>query len=66
MNATELVLIEKIRQLTPQRVAEIEDYVDFLRTRADEQRLTQAATHVSEPSFATVWDNDEDAAYDKL
>ncbi len=66
MNATELVLIEKIRQLTPQRVAEIEDFVDFLRTRADQQRLTQAATRVSEPSFATVWDNDEDAAYDKL
>ena len=32
----------------------------------DEQRLTQAAAKASETSFAAVWDNDEDAAYDRL
>ena len=66
MSATEQVLIEKIRQLPPQRLAELEDFVDFLRTRDDEQRLTQAAARASEASFAAVWDNDEDAAYDRL
>ena len=66
MSATEQVLIEKIRQLPPQRLAELEDFVDFLRIREDEQRLTQAATRVSEASFAAVWDNDEDAVYDRL
>lgn len=66
MSATEQVLIEKIRQLPPQRLAELEDFVDFLRTREDEQRLTQSATKASEASFAVVWDNDEDAAYDRL
>ncbi|OOO02665.1 MAG: hypothetical protein USCGTAYLOR_01117 [Chromatiales bacterium USCg_Taylor] len=43
MSATEQVLIEKIRQLPPQRLAEVEDFVDFLGTRDDDQRLTQAA-----------------------
>lgn len=66
MSASEQGLIEKIRQLPPQRLAEVEDFVDFLRAREDEQRLTQAATRVSEPSFAMVWNNDEDAAYDRM
>jgi hypothetical protein len=48
-------LMEKIRQLPPQRVAEVEDFV----------RLTRAAAQVSEPAFADVWDNDEDAIYDR-
>ena len=60
------ILIEKIRQLPPQRVAEVEDFVDFLHAREDEQRLTRAAAKTSEASFASVWDNDEDAAYDRI
>ena len=66
MSATPQALIEKINQLPPQRMAEVEDFVDFLRARADDERLTQAAANTSEPSFAAVWDNDEDAAYDRL
>lgn len=59
-------LIEKIQKLPPQRRAEVEDFVDFLRTREGDQRLTQAAARASEASFAAVWVNDEDAAYDRL
>jgi hypothetical protein len=66
MNAAEQNLIEKIKQLAPQRLAEVEDFVDFLRARDDEQRLTHAAAKASEGSFAAVWDNDEDAAYDRI
>ncbi len=66
MSATEQVLIEKIRQLPPQRLAEVEDFVDFLHMREKEQRLTQAAAQASEASFAAVWNNDDDAAYDRL
>ena len=39
-------LIEKIKQLPPQRMVEVEDFVDFLRLREDEQRLVQAAQKV--------------------
>jgi hypothetical protein len=66
MTAAEQVLIDKIRQLPPQRLAEVEDFVDFLRSREEELRLTHAATKASEPSFARVWDNEEDAAYDRM
>jgi hypothetical protein len=65
VSATEQALIEKIRQLSPQKLAEVEDFVDFLRAR-DEHRLTQAAAESSEAAFAKVWDNAEDAAYDRL
>jgi hypothetical protein len=35
MSATEKALIDKIRQLPPQRLAEVEDFVDFLRSREE-------------------------------
>lgn len=66
MSATEQALIEKIRLLPPQRLAEVEDFVDFLRSREDELRLAHAAARASETSFAAVWDNDDDAAYDRM
>ena len=47
-------------------MAEVEDFVDLLRPREDEQRLTHAAAKASEASFTQVWDNDEDAAYDRM
>lgn len=66
MTAAVMTLIDKIKQLPPQRVAEVEDFVDFLRARVEAQGLTQAATQASEASFGQVWLNDEDAAYDRL
>lgn len=63
---TEHILLEKIRQLPPQRVTEIEDFIDFLCAREEKHRLTQAATQASQSAFTAVWDNDEDAAYDGL
>jgi hypothetical protein len=59
-------LIEKLKTLSPERVAEVEDFVDFLRAREQERGLLRAAARVAEPAFASVWDNDEDAAYDRL
>jgi hypothetical protein len=48
------------------RLAEVEDFVNFLRTREDELRLVRAAAKAAESSFAAVWDNDGDAAYDRM
>ena len=59
------ILIEKIKHLPPQRQVEVENFVDFL-TQKDEQKLVQSAMKMSEKSFEKVWDNDEDAVYDKL
>lgn len=67
MNARkDQALIDKLNSLPPQRRAEVEDFVDFLKSRDEEQRLTQAATQVSAPAFKAVWDNPDDAEYDRL
>ena len=67
MNARdEDVLLKKLKSLPPQRRAEVEDFVDFLRGRELDDRLTRTAAQVSEPAFATVWDNPDDAEYDQL
>lgn len=59
-------LIEKIRRLAPERLAEVEDFVDSLRLRDDERRVGGAATKLSEAAFARVWENPDDADYDRL
>jgi len=59
-------LIEKIRKLPPEKQAEVEDFVDFLKVRDEDRRLTQAAAKLSEEAFRQVWDNDADSAYDQL
>lgn len=59
-------LLEKLRTLPPERVAEVEDFVDFLCFRDEESKLTQAAARLAEPSFQQVWDNPDDAEYDRL
>ncbi|HLF11765.1 MAG TPA: toxin-antitoxin system, antitoxin component, Xre family protein [Gammaproteobacteria bacterium] len=60
------VLIEKLKSLPPQRRAEVEDFVDFLRGRETDQHLARAAAQASEPPFKSVWDNPDDAEYDRL
>lgn len=59
-------LLRKIQSLPPERVAEVEDFVDFLTTRSQDQRLTMAAARLSKQAFAAVWDNADDAEYDRL
>jgi Protein of unknown function (DUF2281) len=58
-------LIEMIRSLPPDKLAEVVDFVEFLSQR-DDRLLVQAATKTSEPAFAKVWDNADDAEYDNL
>ena len=59
-------LVEKIQTLPPERIAEVEDFVEFLKLRETERALTRAAAAASAPAFAAIWDNSEDAAYDAL
>ena len=66
MSPVERELIAKIKQLPPQRMAEVKDFVDFLRAREAELQFTHAASKASEPAFAAVWDNEDDAAYDRM
>jgi hypothetical protein len=63
MPADSKTLIEKIEALPAERIAEIEDFVDFIRLREQERALTPAA---ASPSFAAIWSNPEDDIYDAL
>ncbi|MHB8455800.1 MAG: DUF2281 domain-containing protein [Acidiferrobacterales bacterium] len=59
-------LLDKLDQLPPERMMEVEDFVDFLQHKDRDRRLIQAATQTAEPSFRKVWDNPDDAVYDAL
>ena len=62
----EQALIEKLRSLPPQRLAEVEDFVDFLHSRDHDRCLVRTAAALSEEALRAVWDNDGDADYDRL
>jgi len=62
----ELSIISKMRTLPPETILEVEDFIDFLRLSSEERRLRRAAAKLSEDSFRKVWDNPEDAEYDRL
>jgi hypothetical protein len=63
----EQTLLEKLRGLPPERLAEVEDFVDFLAHRqANERGLTHAAGQLATAAFARIWDNPADADYDRL
>jgi len=58
--------MEKIRSLSADKVLEVEDFIDFLRQRTADRHLVQAAARLSEDSLRKVWDNPDDADYDRL
>ena len=59
-------LIEKINALPAERIDEVEDFVDFIATRAQDRAMTRAAAAVSASAFARIWNNADDDAYDVL
>ena len=66
MPAQTETLIEKIQALPAERIAEVEDFVDFIRLREEGRTLTRAAAATSAPAFAKIWSNPDDDAYDAL
>ena len=58
-------LLGKIRDLPVEKVAEVEDFVEYLRQTPD-QSLGHAAARLSEDVLRKIWDNPEDAEYDRL
>ena len=66
INFQEKALIEKIRMLSPDKLAEVQDFVDFLSQRNRDTYLLHASNKMAEDSFNKVWNNPEDAEYDNL
>lgn len=59
-------MLEKLEHLSPDRLIEVEDFIDFLQQRDQTKHLKQDFSHASGAAFSKVWDNDDDALYDKL
>lgn len=59
-------LLDKIEALPAERIAEVEDFVEFIAAREQERSLTRAAMEASKLAFASIWDNPEDSVYDRL
>ena len=57
-------VMEKLEHLSPDRLAEVEDFIDFLQQRDPDRGLRQDYAHASEAAFARAWDNDDDPIYD--
>ena len=64
--ANSRALLEKIQALPPERIAEIEDFVEFIASREQARSLARAASAASAPAFAAIWRNPDDDAYDAL
>ena len=59
-------LIEKIKALPPERLDEVEDFVDFIASRVEGQALARATAATSAAVFAKIWSNPDDDVYDAL
>jgi hypothetical protein len=59
-------LTEKLQSLSPGDRRTVEDFVDFLCSRATDQHLSGGTAHASESALAAVWNTPDDAEYDRL
>jgi len=60
-------LIKKEIDGLPENILiEVYDFMQFLEVRKEKNLLARASQELSVPSFQKIWDNEEDAAYDKL
>ena len=57
----ESALIQKIRSLPPERVAEADDS----SSQREDRQLIQATVKLADRAFRRVWDNRADAVYDR-
>lgn len=65
MSIKEALYLE-IEKLPDEMIPEIMDYVAFLESKSGKMELAKKTQTLSEPAFAKIWDNEEDAIYDTL
>jgi len=60
-------LIKKeIDKLPEDILAEVFDFIRFLESKRERDLLVKSSQKLSTTSFQRIWDNEEDAVYDKV
>jgi len=62
----QLLIKNEIDRVPEDILPEILDFIQFLELKKEKTILAKAYQSLSERSFDKIWDNDEDAVYDKL
>jgi hypothetical protein len=62
----EKMILLKIRALSPDKVAEVVDFVEFISQKERDRRLLNASKKLAEKAFKKAWDNTEDDVYDRF
>ena len=65
-NNLENRVIKKVNQLSVEEIEQVEHFIDSLKKNDLDNRLTLTSKKLAESVFERVWDNPEDAEYDKL
>ncbi|MBD2449206.1 toxin-antitoxin system, antitoxin component, Xre family protein [Nostoc sp. FACHB-152] len=59
-------LVEKISRMSVEQILLIDKFIDSLAQKDSDQMLILAAAKLAEPALQKIWDNPDDAEYDKL
>ena len=59
-------VIEKVTQLSVEEIEQVEHFIDSLQKKDLDNRLTFTSSKLADSVFERVWNNPEDAEYDKL
>jgi hypothetical protein len=59
-------LFDEICRLPPEKLAMVEEFIEFLKSRDEKYVSVDSFCMLSEKTFQRVWDNQEDADYDNL
>ena len=65
MSVKELIK-EEIERLPESILTEVLDFIQFLEIKLEKTILVRGSQELSVTAFQKIWDNDEDAVYDKL
>lgn len=57
---------KEVDKLPESLAAEVYDFIMFLESKSEKTILAKGAQTLSAPSFQKIWDNEEDAVYDRL
>ena len=59
-------VISELDKLPDGLLSEVYDFIKYLEIKNGNTMLSKVSQSSSQPSFDTVWDNEEDAVYDDM